>query len=235
MVDKILVKDYVASRIGEEYVVPLLGVWDKPEQIAWDELPNRFVLKTNHSGGNTGVIICNDKSSFDRESAVRKLNSSLSSDVYHSFREWPYKGIVRKVFAEKYIEQEPGVSELSDYKFFCFNGEVKALYVATDRQNPNEEVKFDFYDANFNHLPIKQGGDNAKESPPMPQSFAEMKKIAATLSKGIPHVRVDLYEVNGRPLFGELTFFHFSGMVPIEPEEWDYRFGEWLDLSRLAR
>lgn len=230
MVDKILVKEYVSSLVGSEYVAPLLGVWDEPEDIDWDSLPNQFVLKTNHGGGNTGVVICRDKNSFDREHAIKKLNSSLNKDIYKNLREWPYKNIVRKVFAEKYLESAFGVNDLPDYKFFCFNGSVKALFVATERQNPNEDVKFDFFDADYNHLPFRQGHENARVIPKKPKSFKEMKRIAATLSKGIPHVRVDLYEVNGRPVFGELTFCHFGGMVPFEPEEWDYKFGSWLQL-----
>lgn len=233
MVDKILVKKYVASIIGNEYVVPLLGIWDRPEDIEWDSLPNRFVLKTNHGGGNTGVVICKNKDSFDREHAILKLVNSLKQDVYHGLREWPYKNINKKVFAEQYIESAPGQDDLPDYKFFCFNGEVKALFVATERQTPNEDVKFDFFDTDFNLLPFKQGHENAKILPTKPSSFEEMKEIAKKLSKGIPHVRIDLYEVNGRPMFGEMTFYHFAGMVPFEPEEWDYKFGEWLTLPKV--
>lgn len=233
MVDKVLVKEYVASKVGREYVIPLLGVWNRPEEIDWDSLPNRFVLKTNHSGGNTGVIICHDKSTFDRQTAINKLNTSLKADVYQNLREWPYKNIKKKVFAEKYMEDEFG--ELRDYKFFCFDGEVKALFVAEDRQTPGEDLKFDFFDDNYNHLSVCQGHPNAMIPPSMPLSFKEMKKIAATLSEGIPHVRVDFYEVNGRPLFGEFTFCHFGAMVPFEPEEWDIKFGEWLDLNKVKK
>lgn len=232
MVDKLLVKDYVASVIGNEYVVPLIGVWDKPEEIDWNSLPKRFVLKTNHGGGNTGVVICIDKDTLDKEKAIIKLNNSLRHDVYQDLREWPYKNIEKKVFAEQYIESSPDGGDLPDYKFFCFNGEVKALFVATERQNPNEDVKFDYFDADYNHLPFRQGHDNAKVTPLKPKSFEEMKLIAAKLSKGIPHVRVDLYEVNGKPVFGELTFCHFAGMVPFNPEEWDYKFSEWLKLPQ---
>lgn len=230
MVDKLLVKDYVTSQIGGQYVVPLLGVWDKPEDIDWDKLPDRFVLKTNHSGGNTGVVICYDKDTFDRQKAIMKLRASLASDVYHILREWPYKNVKKKIFAEEYIEPAPGVKDLPDYKFFCFNGKVKALFIATDRQTPGVDLKFDFFDSEYNHLPVRQGHPNSVTPPQKPTSFEEMKRVAEILSKGIPHVRVDFYEVNGKPVFGELTFCHFAGMVPFEPEEWDYKFGEWLEL-----
>ena len=232
MVDKVLAKDYAASILGREYVIPLLGVWKRPEDIDWDGLPRQFVLKTNHSGGNTGVVICKDISVFDKEMAIRHLNGSLKSDIYKNLREWPYKGIQKCVFAEQYMEDE-GLGELRDYKFFCFNGEVKALFVATDRQNKGDELKFDFFDADYNHLPIRQGHPNSLVPPQKPYSFNEMKELAAKLSKGIPHVRVDFYEVNGRPFFGELTFCHFGGMVPFEPEEWDYTFGKWLNINEL--
>ena len=153
-------------------------------------------------------------------------------DVFHNYREWPYKNVKKRVFAEQFIESAPGEDDLPDYKFFCFNGVVKALFVATDRQNPKEDVKFDFFDSNYNHLPLLQGHKNASITPPKPHSFDEMKRLAETLSSGIPHVRVDFYEVNGRPIFGELTFCHFAGMVPFEPDSWDNVFGEWLILPK---
>lgn len=233
MVDKVKVKDYVSEMVGSQYVIPLLGVWDRAEDIEWEKLPRRFVLKTNHSGGNTGVIICRDKEKFDRENAIKKLNASLKSDVYSNLREWPYKNIERKVLAEAYMEDEYG--ELRDYKFFCFDGEVKALFIATDRQTPGVDLKFDFFDADYNHLDVRQGHPNAEIPPRKPKSFEEMKHIAEVLSKGIPQVRVDFYEINGKPYFGELTFCHFGAMVPFEPEEWDYIFGEWLDLSKVKQ
>ena len=228
MVDKYAVKEYVASIIGKEHVVENYGVWDKPDDIEWDKLPNQFVLKTTHDSG--GIVICRNKDKFDKAAAEEKLQLALSKDFYSYNREWPYKNVPRRIIAEKYIESDPNSHDLPDYKFFCFNGEVKALFIATERQNPNEEVKFDFFDANFNPLPIKQGHEHAKVLPSKPKNFEKMKLIAAELSKGIPHVRVELYEVDGIVYFGELTFFHFSGFTPFVPEEWDYRFGEWLQL-----
>ena len=232
LVDKVLVKDYVSERIGSKYVIPLLGVWNRPEDIEWDILPERFVLKTNHSGGNTGVIICRNKAEFDRQKAIDKLNASLCHDIYKDLREWPYKNVEKKVFAEQFVETAPGVQDLPDYKFFCFDGKVRALFVATDRQTPGVDLKFDYFDEDYNHLPIRQGHPNSITPPKKPQSFEEMKRIASELSKGIPHVRVDFYEVNGKPYFGEFTFCHFGAMVPFEPEEWDYKFGEWLELPQ---
>ena len=126
--------------------------------------------------------------------------------------------------------EDEKTSELRDYKFFCFDGEVKALFIATDRQKIGEEVKFDFFDTDFNWLPFKQRHPNANIQPEKPVCFEKMKELAAKLSVGIPHVRVDFYEVNGKIYFGEMTFFHFCGIVPFDPEEWDDKFGEWITL-----
>ena len=235
MVDKYAVKKYVAGIIGDEYVIPTIGVWNKPEEIEWDKLPDQFVLKTTHGGGNTGVIICKDKTCFDKQSAIEKLNANLRTDLYAIWREWPYKNVPRRIIAEKYIEQKLNSNDLPDYKFFCFDGKVKGLFVATERQNPNEDVKFDFFDENYNHLSLRQGHDHAKRIPIRPANFEIMKKTAEQLSKGLPHVRVDLYDLGDKVLFGELTLFHFSGMVPFEPEEWDIRFGEMLTLPDKRR
>lgn len=230
MVDKHAVKDFVASKIGKEYVIPMLGFWDMPEEIEWDKLPNQFVLKTTHGGGSDGVVICRDKATFDKERAIKILKENLKTDLYLVWREWPYKNVPKRIIAEMLIEPRPETHDIPDYKFFCFDGIVKGLFVATERQNPDEEVKFDFFDSDFNHLPFRQGHDHANITPKKPANFELMKKIAEQLSKGIPHVRVDLYDMGDRVLFGELTFFHFSGMVPFEPEEWDNTFGDWIKL-----
>ena len=144
-------------------------------------------------------------------------------------REWPYKNVKRRIIAEKYMEDSK-TAELRDYKFFCFDGVAKALFIATERQKAGEEVKFDFFDMNFNHLDLRQGHPNAAICPDKPLKFDEMRVLAEKLSEGIPQVRVDFYEVDGKVYFGELTFSHFAGMVPFEPEEWDYKLGEWITL-----
>lgn len=228
MVDKAAVKDYVAEIVGGEYVIPTLGAWEKAEDIEWDKLPNKFVLKCTHDSG--GLVICTDKSNLDKIETIQKLNRGLKRNYYKMWREWPYKNVHRQIIAEEYIEPAPRKNDLPDYKFFCFDGKVKALFVATERQNPDEEVKFDFFDSEFKPLPFRQGHDHAKVLPPKPQNFELMKKIASKLSEGHPHLRIDLYEVGDKVLFGEITLFHFSGLVPFEPSEWDYKFGEWLQL-----
>lgn len=227
LVDKYEVRDFIAGKIGEEYLFPLLGVWDSPDEIDYEALPDEFVLKCTHDSGS--VFICRDKKTFDRDDVNKKLKKALKHNWYWNCREWPYKNVKPRIIAEKYMVDESSV-ELKDYKFFCFNGEPKAFFVATDRGNENEEVKFDFYDMEFNHLPFKHGHEWSDKPIKTPENFDEMVKIAAQLSEGWPQVRVDLYNVNGKVYFGEMTFSHHSGFVPFEPEEWDYKFGEWFNL-----
>lgn len=225
MVDKCEVKKYVASIIGDEYIIPTLAVWTNVDDIDIDKLPNQFVLKTTHDSG--GVAICKDKNNFDLQKAKEKLQYSLKRDFYILGREWPYKNVPRRIIAEQYME-DVETKELRDYKFFCFNGVPKALFIATDRQN-RKEPYFDFFDMEFNHLDMRHGHPNAPHLPEKPKQFELMKELAAKLSKGYPHLRVDLYEVNGKVYFGELTLFHHTGMVNFEPEVWDDTFGEWID------
>lgn len=226
MVDKYEAKLYVAEMIGDDYIIPTLGVWDKFEDIDFSKLPNQFVLKTTHDSG--GVVICKDKDKFDIENARKKLRKSLKNNFFYMHREYPYKDVKPRIIAESYMVDESGV-ELKDYKFFCFNGDVKMLFVATGRPL---DTRFDFYDKNFCHLPFRQGHPWAEKEILKPKGFEEMKLLASKLSQGIPHVRVDFYDINGKIYFGELTFFHFSACVPFEPEEWDYKIGEWLELPK---
>lgn len=228
MVDKYAVKDYVASVIGEEYIIPALGVWDSFEEIDFDMLPNSFVLKCTHDSG--GVVICKDKSKFDYEKARETLNHFMKRNYYMVWREWPYKDVKHRILAETYMEDSES-HELTDYKFFAFNGKVKSLFIATDRFS-QEETKFDFFDENFNHLPMTNGHPNSTIPIKKPQNFELMKTLAEKLSLGIPHVRVDFYEVNGKVYFGELTFSHWSGLVKFDPPEWDEKFGEWIELPK---
>lgn len=228
MVDKVKVKEYIKEKLGEEYVIPTLGVWKNTDEIDIESLPNQFVLKTNHDGGNNGVVICRDKLRFDYKKAFRKLDKSLKRNPYYLGREWPYKNVERCIFAEQYMEDDR-TGELRDYKFFCFDGQVKALFVATERQSGGD-VKFDYFDENFTPLNIVQHHAMSGKDVEKPICFELMKSTAAKLSKGIPQVRIDFYEVNGKPYFGEMTFFHHGGFVPFHPAEWDLKFGEWIVL-----
>ena len=226
MVDKAEAKKYVTEIIGEEYIIPTYGVWNHFDEIDFDKLPDQFVLKTTHDSG--GVIICKDKKTLDKNAAKVKLEKSLKNDYYYTSKEWPYKNVVPRIIAEKYMEDEYG--ELCDYKLFCFDGKMKALFIATDRFTSGEETKFDFFDENFNHLPFTNGHPNATKPIKKPESFQQMKDLAEKLSQKIPHVRVDFYCTNGKIYFGELTFFHWGGFKRFEPEEWDFKFGEWFKL-----
>lgn len=226
LVDKFAVKKYVEGIIGKEYIIPTLGVWDNFDEINFNELPNQFVLKCTHDSG--GLVICKDKHVLDFNAAKRKINKSLKQKYYKIYREWPYKNVQPRIIAETYMED--GFGELRDYKFFCFNGEVKALFIASDRQNKKEDTKFDFFDVNFNHLPFTNGHPNAKKLPNRPKMFEKMVELAQKLSNGIPHVRVDLYEIGSKIYFGEMTLFHWSGLEPFNPQKWDYEFGNWLQL-----
>ena len=232
LVDKYEVKKYIADKIGEEYIIPTLGVWDSFDDIDFDSLPNQFVLKCTHDSG--GIVVCRSKSELDIDKARKKMSKNIKRNFFWYTREWPYKNIKPRIIAEKYMEDSQ-TEELRDYKFFCFNGEVKALFIASERQKKGEEVKFDFFDADFNHLPIRQGHPNASVPPEKPKRFEEMKSLAQKLSKDIPHVRIDFYEANQQVYFGEMTFYHFSGTTPFQPEEWDYKFGDWITLNKQSR
>ncbi len=226
LVDKYAVKEYVANIIGEEYIIPTLGVWNKFDDIDFESLPNQFVLKCTHDSG--GIVICKDKQALDLVKAKQRIETSLRTDYYVSGLEWPYKNVKHRIIAERYMEDKK-TGELRDYKFFCFNGVPKWLFIATDRQN-REEPYFDFFDMDFNHLPMQHGHPNAPILPEKPMKFEEMKTLASKLSQNIPHVRVDFYEVDGYIFFGELTFFHHGGWTPFTPQKWDYIFGQEIKL-----
>lgn len=228
MADKYRAKAFAAERIGKEHVIPNLGVWSHFDQIDFDALPEQFVLKCTHDSG--GVVICRDKKKLNKDAARRKIEKSLKKNYYYSGREWPYKRIRPRIIAEKYLESNNG--QLQDYKFFCFDGKAKLLFIATDRQTEGEETKFDFFDMEFHHLDLQNGHPNAAECPEKPECFEQMRQMAETLSQGIPHVRVDFYQVDGKVYFGEMTFFHWSGMMPFEPKEWDEILGSWISLPQ---
>lgn len=227
MVDKYAVKELVNERVGCEYVVPCLGVWNRAEEIEWDKLPNQFVLKTNHDSGNNGVFIVKDKSKVDIAKLTKRIKKSLRTDTSKAGREWPYREVKRCVFAEQYLEDATG--ELRDYKFFCFDGRVKYLFIATERQSSGE-VKFNYFDADFDDIGLVQQHPMSNKEIEKPKTFEEMIELASKLSKGLPEVRVDLYEVDGHIYFGEYTFFHHGGMVSFHPDKWDYIFGDNIQL-----
>lgn len=285
MVDKVKVKDYVAQKIGEQYVIPTLGVWDKPEDIDFDALPNQFVLKCNHDSGS--ICICRDKKTFDKSKAVSKLKAAMKRDMYWDGREWPYKNVEKKIFAEKFMMEAPSFcindnanqkpEALIDYKFFCFNGKPKVLFVASDRAN---KVCFDYYDMHLNHLDsiaendlrdykffcfdgvptycqvisdrntdekidffdmqwehlvglvgLNDNVQNSEQDIPCPDSFSEMRLLAAKLANKLPFSRIDFYEINHRPYFGEITFFPADALGSFRPMDWNDRMGDMITLN----
>lgn len=227
LVDKYEVKSIVSEIIGKEHIIPTLGVWDKFEDINFNKLPQQFVLKCTHDSG--GLVICRDKSKLDIKKAKRKIEKCLKNNYYIQNREWPYKNVKPRIIAEEYMSDESG-EDLKDYKFFCFMGKAKAMFIASDRNNSTEETKFDFYDMDFNHLPFINGHPNSKQDIKRPNSLNLMKELAEQLTIELPQARVDFYDINGNVYFGEITFFHWSGFKKFEPKEWDRKFGEWIKL-----
>ena len=236
MVDKYAVKEYVANIIGQEYIIPTLGVWDSPKEIAWEELPRQFVLKTTHGGGSKGVVICRDKATFNKANAVSRLLTAMKRDLYQKYREWPYKNVKHKVIAEKYLSENSGEmnlnaknhGEIKDYKFFCFNGKPLYCGVFSDRWS---SIGADYFDMEWTHLPFTLKGNPFSEIvPTKPLNFETMRLLASKLAAGHPHLRVDFYEVNSQVYFGELTFFSASGFGEFEPVEWDEIWGANINL-----
>lgn len=229
MVDKAEAKRYVKNIIGEEYIIPTLGIYNKFDEINFANLPKQFVIKCTHDSG--GLFICKNKDEIDFSAVKKKINKSLKRNYYKIRREWPYKNVKPRIIVEKYMVDESGV-ELKDYKFFCFNGKPMIMFVATDR---GIDTRFDFYDMNFNHLDFTNGHPNSDKSIKKPIGFEKMKKLAEVLSKGIPHVRVDFYDINGKIYFGEFTFYHWSGFMPFVPERYDRILGDMLELPNEKR
>lgn len=236
MVDKYLVRDYIHEQLGEEYLIPLMGVWDDPDDIDFDALPDKFVLKCNHNSG-LGMCICTDKSELDFEKVRHELKRGIKQDYYLTNREWPYKNVPRKIICEEFIADEASEKNggLVDYKFYCFNGYVDCVQVCIDRASG--DTKFYFFDEDWKLKRINPIGKEAPEdfTLPRPKRLSEMFDIARKLSKGHPYLRVDLYECNDRIYFGELTFFPKSGYNSNLLPEGNKYFGDLIDLSLIQQ
>lgn len=227
LVDKASVKEYVAKKIGEEYVIDTLAVWNSVDEIDWDSLPNQFVLKTTHSGGGTGVIVCRDKERLDRNQASARLKQSMGKMMARLFREKVYYSVPRRILAEKYISNPDG--ELNDYKFFCFNGHVKCFKIDFGRF---VEHHANYYSPDCELLPFGEADlvPDPKHVCPMPENINEMIRLAEVLADEYPFVRVDLYNVRGKIYFGELTFYPAGGMGHFTDPQWDRTLGSWIRL-----
>ena len=226
MVDKYRARDFVKEKIGEQYLIPLIGVWDSPDDIDFDKLPDKFVLKCNHNSG-LGMCICKSKRDIDWKKVKDELDRGIKQDYYLRWREWPYKNVPRKIICEQFMIDNSTDGTLTDYKFFCFNGEPKIMYISHDA---SENATTDFYDMDFVKLPIRMKDPNSDKVMQKPECFEEMKELARVLSKDVPFLRVDFYYINNSIYFGELTFFHNAGFVKIYPEEWNYILGDWVKL-----
>lgn len=224
LVDKFLVKDWVAKKIGGEHIIETIAVYNSPDEIDISLLPNKFVLKCTHDSGS--VIICKDKSTFDMSLAKKKLADCLTKSPYTPFVEWAYKNVPHRIIAEEFME-EIGQNDLMDYKLFCFNGEPKILYMSRDHA---QNCTTDFFDMDFNRIPMRMQSPNSENPPAKPKQFEELKRLASILSQGIPQVRVDFYVINEQIYFGEMTFYHCGGMVPVQPYEWNLKMGEMIKL-----
>lgn len=232
MVDKYEAKKHIASVIGEEYLIPTIGIYESFDEIDFEHLPDRFVLKCTHDSGN--VIICRNKAELDVKAARTCLEAAMKCNFYWSHREWPYKNVKPRIICEPLLE-EPGKPDLSDYKFYCFDGCVRMLHITFGRGTA-EGLSMNYYDRNLQMLPVqhfKYPNYNGEFVPPT--QYEKMVELASKLSAGIPHVRVDFYEVNGRIYAGELTFFTDGGIGFYTPRSFDEVVGQWLTLPEKKR
>ena len=224
MVDKYEAKKYVANIIGEEHIIPILGVWNKFEEIEFDKLPNQFVLKCTHDSG--GICIVKDKETINLKQIKDKIKKSLKRNYYYSGREWPYKNVKPRIIAEKYMEDESNY-ELKDYKIFCFNGYPRLIMVDSDRFTNH---KRNVYDTNWEKVDISINFPNSDKVFNKPNHLNEMLELSEKLSKNIPFLRTDFYIINDKIYFGELTFFPGSGFQKINPEFFFFFLGKWIEL-----
>ena len=230
MVDKVKAKEYVASILGEKYIIPTLGVWDDPDKIDFDVLPDRFVMKCNHNSG-LGMYICKDKSKMNVEKVKEELRKGLMENYYIVNREWPYKNVPRRILAEQYIDPDPTANDLPDFKFFCFNGEPKYCQVISGR---NEKMCIDFFDKDWNHQLFHEPREYpfADITPKRPEHLEQMWDAARQLAQNKPFSRIDFYDVNGHVYFGEITFFPTTGMGGFDPVEYDSIMGGMIQLPK---
>ena len=231
LVDKYRVKQYITKLIGEEYVIPTLGVWKNVDDIDFKSLPEKFVLKCNNDSG--GIVICKNKKDFDEVKAKSFLKERLKNNGYWYGREWPYKNVKPCIIAEKYMEDSIS-KDLKDYKFFCFNGSMEFFDIDIDRFI---EHRSNYYDRNGNFLPFGKTycpPDYTKKIE-MPKNLDKMIELAETISHNTVLSRIDFYEIDGQVYFGEITFYQGSGFSPFTDEKWDYKLGDMIDLPNIKK
>lgn len=229
LVDKYQVRKYVAERIGDDHLIPLIGLWDSIDEMDFGCLPNRFVAKCTHDSGS--VVICADKGSFDEGAAKKKLCHALKHDMFFVGREWPYSKVKPRIIVEEYLGNPS--DDLVDYKFMCFGGKVKCIFTCTERFS-DEGLRVTFFDTEWKKLPFERHYPASNKAIPKPENLSEMIRIAEILSRGLVFARIDLYVSKGSIYFGEVTLYPGSGFEPFRPLEWDYTLGSWLDIAALA-
>lgn len=223
--DKAAVRGHVAERLGPEWLIPLLGVYARPQEIPWDELPDAFVLKATH--GSAMNVLCPDKSKLDRGLAVRRLRRWLRRDFYRYGMEWCYQGLPRRILCETFLRGEDGLSPW-DYKVLCFGGEPRIVWVDVARHTRHQRA---YFDADWNRLACGSSWYEAAGAEfPRPPQLDRMLAAARTLSAGYPFMRVDFYVVSGRLLFGEITLYPGGGFEPFLPLAFDEEVGSWIRL-----
>lgn len=226
MVDKAEAKKYVANIIGKDYIIPTIGVYDRFDDIDFDELPNQFVIKCTHDSG--GIAICKRKAELNIEATRKKINRFLKRKFYYVHREWPYKNVKPRIIIEQYMENK-SKSELTDYKVMCFGGKAKLLFTCTDRFG--DGLKVTFFDLKWNKMPFTRHYPSSNLKIDKPKGLKEMITLSERLAEGIPFVRIDWYEINGKLFFGECTFFPGAGLEEFSPEIWDARLGDLINLD----
>lgn len=232
MVDKYGVKEYVARKIGDEYIIPTLEVYSSFDEIDFSKLPESFVLKCTHDSG--GNIVCRDKSKLDFLKSKKKIESTMKKNFYYAAREWPYKNVKPRIIVEQFMKDENQKNGLIDYKFYCFHGKPQFLYVSEGLENHSTAkisfLNLDYSFADFQRLDYQ----HFRNLPVKPVNYNKMIEIATELSQNIPFVRVDLYEINNKVYFSELTFSPCGGFMKFEPEKYDEKIGEMIDLNQVG-
>ena len=231
MSDKIKAKEYVAKIIGDKYIIPTLGTWSSPNDIDFDKLPNKFVIKCNHNSG-TGMYICKDKNKADIHKIKTELQKGLDEDYYSLWREWPYKNVERKIIAEQYLENVDG-SAIVDYKFYCYGEKPRYfMYSVGEACHNVRNHKFDMNYQSIDYLFKKNPTINLSEIE-LPNNIDEMVSIVEKLCKGHQHIRIDLYNVNGKIYFGEMTFYTSGGFINIDNKEYSQQLADYIDISKI--
>lgn len=230
-VDKEMAKEYVGKKIGEEYIVPTIGIYENVELIPFDELPDKYVIKCTHDSGSTRIVERKNAGYQGMEEIKKDIDKKLKTDFYILGREWAYKGVKPRIIIEELLENSDG-HEIIDYKFMCFNGKVKCSFVCTNRRD-STGLKVTFFDLDWKVMPFERHYHKSKELIKKPNSYALMVNLAEKISENIPFARIDFYEVNGQPYFGEITLYPGCGFEEFNPPEWDEKLGDWLDLTNV--